>query len=119
MTLTSDNVVLSKRTTIMEQLRSVDKREQQAAWKQVIKDVLPSISYFTRQNGGTEEDAKDIFHESLAILVEKSRMPEFELTSAIKTYIYSICRNLWYNRLRKLKPMSDIRDTEEVADAHL
>ena len=51
--------------------------------------------------GGTKDDAKDIFQESLIIFYRKVQDVEFNLTSSIGTYLYSVSRFLWKDELKK------------------
>ncbi len=45
---------------------------------------------------GTTEDAKDMFQDSLIIMLEKIDSREFALTCSFKTSpFYSVCENLW------------------------
>ena len=53
------------------------------------------------QDGGTRDDAKDIFQDALIIFHRKVRSEEFVLTCAVSTYLFSICRNLWREELRR------------------
>lgn len=70
-------------------------------------DVLESIydvNYKTiRQlvllNNGKEEDAKDIFQETLVIIYRKLQKDELSLNCSLKTYIYSVARLLWLKEL--------------------
>jgi len=45
--------------------------------------------------GGTPEDAKDIFQESLMIMLEKLDDNKFALTCKFKTFFYCVSENLW------------------------
>lgn len=53
------------------------------------------------QNGGTSEDAKDIFQDGLIIMLEKIDDGSFELRCKFKTYLYCVCENLWKTVLDK------------------
>ncbi len=52
-------------------------------------------------SGGDEEIARQIFHDSLILLIEKVERKDFELTSKLTTFLYGINRFLWKNELRK------------------
>ncbi|HKK64033.1 MAG TPA: sigma-70 family RNA polymerase sigma factor [Bacteroidales bacterium] len=68
-------------------------------------------------NSGSENDAEDIFQESLIIVFKKLREEEkFELTSTFSTYIYSINRLLWLKKLRNSKRMNIGRLDREKED---
>ena len=55
------------------------------------------------QMGGTTEDAKDIFQDGLVIMLEKIDNNSFVLTCKFKTFLYSVCENLWKSVLEKRK----------------
>ena len=54
--------------------------------------------------GGNTEDAEDIFQEALIIFCRKAKEPGFELTAQLSTYLFSICRFLWKDELKRRKP---------------
>ncbi|MES2593192.1 MAG: sigma-70 family RNA polymerase sigma factor [Bacteroidota bacterium] len=56
-------------------------------------------------NGGNSEDAEDIFQEALVVLCMNVKKPDFVLTSKLSTYIYSICRFMWKDELKKRNKM--------------
>jgi RNA polymerase sigma factor (sigma-70 family) len=64
---------------------------------------FPSIKRLILTHGGSEDEAKDIFQESIIIFYEKATQPAFELSSSIATFLYSISNNLWLKRLRDIK----------------
>jgi RNA polymerase sigma factor (sigma-70 family) len=65
-------------------------------------------------NNGDEDEAKDIYQEAIIVLYNKVKRGDFELSSKLKTYIYSICRRLWLKRLKQLNRYGgDIKDFQE------
>jgi RNA polymerase sigma factor (sigma-70 family) len=65
-------------------------------------------------NNGNEDDAKDVYQEAIIVLYNKVKRGDFELSSKLKTYIYSICRRLWLKRLKQLNRYGgDIKDFQE------
>ena len=65
-------------------------------------------------NNGSEDDARDIFQESMIVLYEKSKAPEFELNCQIRTYLYSVARRLWLKRLQQMQRYAEIQDIEDT-----
>jgi RNA polymerase sigma factor (sigma-70 family) len=49
----------------------------------------------------------------MIVLFEKARTESFELSSQIKTYIYSVCRRLWLKRLSQMNRYSGNLDNME------
>lgn len=62
---------------------------------------MPLIRLMIFHNGGSAEDAKDIFQDGLIILLEKIDEGNFVLKCKFKTYLYSVCENLWKTLLDK------------------
>lgn len=96
------------------------KTGNETAFRELYKSVFPPCSNLIINNSGTMNDARDIFQESLMILVKNLRKEGFELSCGIKTYLYSIMRNLWLKRLNKKNKgglslvMDDPSDTEYI-----
>ena len=87
------------------------------ALKQVYKDCWPMVAGFVRQNNGDKTDAEELFQEAILVLYEKTRNPDFQLTCSIKTYLYAVCRNRWFNQLRDGAKTTFIdEEAEAVAD---
>ena len=82
---------------MIEELRSGER----AAVKKLYTDYFGYCTSFVLKNRGDTEHARDLFQEALIVFFNKLRTPEFELTCAVKTYLYSVVRNLWLKRLQK------------------
>ncbi|GAA4787600.1 hypothetical protein GCM10023231_14650 [Olivibacter ginsenosidimutans] len=74
---------------------------------------FPVIMRLIVNNGGDVDDAKDIFQEAVIILYDKIKEGSFELNSKLKTYLYSVSRNLWLKRLTKKGIYTNIEDFED------
>jgi len=75
---------------------------------------FPMILQLIINNNGNEDDAKDIYQEAIIVLYNKVKNGDFELSSKLKTYIYSICRRLWLKRLSHMNRYGgDIKDFQE------
>lgn len=82
---------------IIAQIR-IGKREQAI---KVLYAEFPKIKSNIIYSGGDAEIAREIFHDSLILLIEKVSNPQFELTSKLSTYLFGINRFLWKNELRR------------------
>lgn len=79
------------------------------------KGYFPMILQFILKNNGDENDAKDVYQEAIIILYNKIKQGDFELSSKLKTYIYSVCRRIWLKKLnQKSKQTVNIKDFEDV-----
>lgn len=82
--------------------------------EKIYKLHFPMVLQFILQNSGSDQDAKDIYQESIIVLYDKIQKGSFELNSKLKTFIYSVARRLWLKRLNsKHHQTTLIRDFEE------
>ena len=76
---------------------------------------FPMILQLVVMNNGNDDDAKDVFQESVIVLYNKVKKGDFVLNSKLKTFIYSVCRRLWLKRLsQKSRVTGNVVDFEEV-----
>ena len=76
---------------------------------------FPMVLQFILNNSGDEDDAKDVYQEAIIVLYNKVRSGNFELSSKLKTYIYSVSRRIWLKKLaQQSKKTNNIADFEDV-----
>lgn len=64
---------------------------------------FPKVRWHIYRNSGNIEQAEDIFQDALVRILEKVNQNDFDLTCDFGTYLFSVCKNLWYAQLRKQK----------------
>lgn len=65
----------------------------------VYKEHFPLVLNYVVKNNGSEDDAKDVFQEAIIVLYDKINKGDFQLTSRLQTYIYSVSRFIWLKKL--------------------
>jgi len=98
--------------TLSERLRQNDA----TAFEQLYDECYPAIAGYVQQNSGNEQDAEDVFQETMIVVLQNLRKPDFVLSSSVKTYMYAVARNLWLKRLRDSKPATAHYDEELHGD---
>lgn len=105
---------LSDENTFLDQLRA----SNTTAFELLYKTYFPSIAYMIKQNKGNDGDAEDIFQETVIVLLQKIRQPDFQLTSSLKTYLYAVARNFWLKRLRDERIIPTDNETQLAVLQH-
>lgn len=59
------------------------------------------LSSYIGQHHGSHEDAEDIFQETVLTFIELVQKGKFRGESSVKTFMYSINKNIWLNELKK------------------
>lgn len=93
-------------------LQSGDERSD-LALKHLYIQTYPFIRSYIQKNNGSNEDAADIFQDAIIVFYEKVRQKQFKLSSSIRTYLYSVCKHLWLNKLRAQKKLISLTDHNE------
>ncbi|WP_295672368.1 RNA polymerase sigma factor [uncultured Mucilaginibacter sp.] len=94
---------------LLIKLQSLD----EAAFGLLYKFYFPVVKGLIVQNSGSAQDAEDIFQETVMVLFQNIADPSFILTASLKSYLYSIARNLWLKKLRDDKPFANSLDIDE------
>jgi RNA polymerase sigma factor (sigma-70 family) len=99
--LTENEIILGLRNNDSKLLRFIYKKN------------FPSILKYILTNSGTEEEARDIFQESMIVLYRNAQKESFQLTSSIQTYLYAIAKRLWLKKIKSNTWMIRIEEDEE------
>lgn len=100
---------------ILSHFQSGSPALQEAAFRQIYREYYGMVESLVVKNNGSPELAKDVFQDGLIVFFNKAKLGDLRLTSSLKTYLYSICRNLWLMQLRRSKREVAIED----APAHV
>jgi RNA polymerase sigma factor (sigma-70 family) len=71
----------------------------------VIKNIYDEnhhiITRWIKHNSGNSDEADDLLHDALLIVLRKSKQEEIKLTCSFSTYLVSISKHLWFHELRR------------------
>lgn len=75
-------------------------QEREKMFYELYEQAFPLVAKFVSRMGGSFQDAKDIFQDSLVLFYEKTAGAEFELHTSASAYVTGIAKHLW---IRKFK----------------
>jgi RNA polymerase sigma factor (sigma-70 family) len=91
-----------------------------AVIRSVYKKFYPTIARMVLNNSGTEQEAKDVFQETVLVLYHHAQQERFILSCALQTYMYSVARRLWLKQLNKKHGLYKLderfQEDEDIAD---
>jgi RNA polymerase sigma factor (sigma-70 family) len=94
------------------------KKQENTAYELIYAGYFPMVKRYVQQNSGTDDDARDVFQETMLALMDNLPKENFQLTSSLKTYLFAIASNIWLKKLRAVRKMADTLDTD-VPDTSL
>jgi RNA polymerase sigma factor (sigma-70 family) len=78
-----------------------DKRNLEQAVQYLYQEHAAVTRSFIMGKGGSEQDADDIFQETVIAFIDTVQKGKFRFESGIRTFLISISKNLWLNEMRK------------------
>lgn len=90
------------------------------AIKALYKDYFRSIVSYLKSKGASEEDAKDVFQETVMVVYRLVQNEGFELRSKLASFLIGISRNIWFKMIRKQANHLDVDDpntTNQIVDS--
>jgi DNA-directed RNA polymerase specialized sigma24 family protein len=70
---------------------------------QLYTTAFPAVARYISKQGGTLDEAKDIFQDALIIYYEKVVAGNANITHSEKAYLLGIAKHLWYHQQQKQK----------------
>ena len=65
------------------------------------RQYFEGLCMYVEQNNGNRQDAEDVFQEVLVSFIELVKLNKFRGDSSIKTFLFSLNRNIWLNELKR------------------
>lgn len=96
---------------LMSLIKSSKSNDNDKGFRYMYNAYFGMIQNVVLNNNGDRQDGEDIFQDGMIVLFNQARKEDFELRCTIKTYLYSICRNLWLKKLRKSKRVVELTET--------
>lgn len=97
-------------------IKAIKTGQNQQVLQLLYKDTLPKIKKFIKHNGGSDDDAKDIFQDAVISLFNLIKLNKFDENREIGGFIYFVSRNLWINKVKKNSRMGRINETQQFVD---
>jgi RNA polymerase sigma factor (sigma-70 family) len=88
-------------TELIEAIKSPLKTDVDMAIKYMYREYYEVLKIYTCKNSGNEEDAQDVFQEVLVAFIDLTQKDKFRGEASIKTFLYTMNRNIWLNELKK------------------
>lgn len=96
---------------LIKLVKSANQKDNNLAFKQFYARYFDLIQNIILKNNGSEKDAEDVFQDALIVFYHQVKKGKLDLTCSLKTYLYSICRNIWLKKLRSQKRVVQLSDT--------
>jgi len=99
-----------------EILESIKMGKESKVLEYLYKEILPGIKQYILKNSGTIDDAFDIFQDGVVIFYKYVLAGKFKEEYNISGFIYTVCRNLWINKVKHEKLITKIDNNREISD---
>jgi RNA polymerase sigma factor (sigma-70 family) len=118
-----------KELTLGEIIEGIQRRDNKVLTF-IYKELFPVISSHVTNHGGTKEDAKDVFQETIIIIFRQIEEKSLDIKTGFENYLFGIARLIWLKLLRKREihsrninfieePENEYNPTEDLIDDDL
>ena len=85
-----------------ELLEAIHNGNDRFVFERLYLHCLPKILVLIESNKGNKDEAYDIFQDALIVLYKQAKLGMLKEGFEVDGFIYSVARNLWINRAKKL-----------------
>lgn len=109
-----------KDVQILKMILEEDLTRNECGLKIIYVNNYYMVENFVLCNGGSKDDAKDLFQDVVIAFYNNVKSNKVILKSKISTYIYSIARNQWLKHIRDNKKVTKLsfENTENMSDTN-
>jgi RNA polymerase sigma factor (sigma-70 family) len=108
-----------KKFTLGQIIEGIKKRDNRVL-SLIYKELFPVVRYYVMSNGGTQDDAKDVFQESIIVAFKQISLNSFEIKTGFEAYLYGVARLVWLKILRNRATHDrNIMQLEEPENSYL
>lgn len=97
-------------------IESIRKGENTRILQHLYEKILPKISRYVCKNSGNEDDAFDIFQDGVMIFYKHVMSGHYREDYDISGFLYTVCRNLWINKVKHDSHMLRMEENYEGKD---
>ena len=94
-------------------------RKEGKAIAYLIKSNREKIINLILRLKGSRMDAEDVFQEGLTAVILNIRKGTFRGESAISTYLFAVCKGIWFKRLKKNKKEQEYKSQLQVVEENV
>lgn len=100
---------------IVDIITNSDLKGCEEALSIMYKEYYFMVEHFVTSRGGTKEDGKDVFQDAMVVFYNNVKAGKYKVQSKVSTYLFSVSKNIWYNRTRTLKRETDMNEFEYLS----
>ena len=86
-----------------------------AVVKEIYDRFAGKVKSYMLQNNGSDDDAADIFQESLIDIYQQAQYKGLQLTCPFEPFLLLVCKRKWLNELKKKQRQGVTKGTEDLS----
>jgi RNA polymerase sigma factor (sigma-70 family) len=87
---------------------------------QIVEEIYrlfsPGIGRWITQNSGSEDDAADIFQESLIDIYNQAKFKGLKLTCPFQPFLLLVCKRKWLNEIKKRGSRQVTKSSDDLSE---
>jgi RNA polymerase sigma factor (sigma-70 family) len=92
---------LDKKSLTDNVINAILYQKEERVFTILYESFFPELKRYIRKNGGSYDDALDVFQEGVLILFKYVKMNKFNQVYTVDAYLFIICKNLWIRKAKE------------------
>ncbi len=97
---------------LVSQIKSVNRKISDQALREIYLSNVSIVEQYILKNGGSKEDAADVYQDAVMVFYNMTREGRFEGKSSISTFIYAVSKNIWLKKMRHIVRQQTLSNSE-------
>jgi len=98
----AEHFIAVKKFTLGQIIEGVKNRDNKVL-SFIYKEIFPAVRFYVISNSGNQDDAKDVFQESIIIAYKQISENSIDIQTSFDAYLYGMARLIWLKILRNRK----------------
>jgi RNA polymerase sigma factor (sigma-70 family) len=99
-----------------EIIQAIKSGQDRDALKFLYNSLFYKIKNYVLHNSGDSDDAFDVFQDGMLVFYKYVRQEKFDPKYDIGAFVFTVCKNVWLNRLRKEKRAVKLPEYADFSD---
>lgn len=99
-------------------IKSIKSGKDQKVLNNLYTDMYPGVRNYVCANSGNEDEAFDIFQEAVIILFKQVRLDRFDPQYKIKSFLFTVAKNLWINRVKRMNRTVNLKEDYDFIETN-
>lgn len=104
---------------LIKSIKNGSRKEANKSISTLYELNFSKVERYLLSKGSAREQIKDIFQEAILTVFMKIRSGHFRGDSTVSTFLFAVCKNIWFKEVKREGRLGSLTSSSELADHEL